>query len=306
MAEIVVPVVTVFDEHEKPDKEGNKHVIDFLIEHEVDGILVMGSNGEFPNLSLQDRIDYLTFYKEYVGDQTTLFAGTGCVSYSDTYTLTQAATDLGYKASLVIEPYYFAMGQEDIFRFYDRLATEVSGNLMIYNFPARSGVSIQADTVRRLVEKHLTIVGLKDSITEPGHTNSIFQVINPEIFGVYSGFDDQLLTNTANGGRGCIGALANMVPDIWSSLITAVNRHDFPTTIVMTKLIERLMGLYDLALNPAFLLKQLMVHRGVSIRATGLFPFDELDESVLHQAECLLDDVLRTYNALEQGNARLI
>ena len=47
MCKIVTPVVTVFDEKEKPDYEGNKKVIDFLIEGGVDGILVLGSSGEF-------------------------------------------------------------------------------------------------------------------------------------------------------------------------------------------------------------------------------------------------------------------
>ena len=45
MCKIVTPVVTVFDENEKPDYEGNKKVIDFLIEGGVDGILVLGSSG---------------------------------------------------------------------------------------------------------------------------------------------------------------------------------------------------------------------------------------------------------------------
>ena len=53
MCKIVTPVVTVFDENEKPDYEGNKKVIDFLIEGGVDGILVLGSSGEFTGLTKQ-------------------------------------------------------------------------------------------------------------------------------------------------------------------------------------------------------------------------------------------------------------
>ena len=57
MCKIVTPVVTVFDENEKPDYEGNKKVIDFLIEGGVDGILVLGSSGEFTGLTKQEKHD---------------------------------------------------------------------------------------------------------------------------------------------------------------------------------------------------------------------------------------------------------
>ena len=45
MIKIIAPAVTVFDRNEKPDYEGNKKVIDFLIGRGIDGILVLGSTG---------------------------------------------------------------------------------------------------------------------------------------------------------------------------------------------------------------------------------------------------------------------
>ena len=65
MCKIVTPVVTVFDEKEKPDYEGNKKVIDFLIEGGVDGILVLGSSGEFTGLTKQEKHDFFKFYADY-------------------------------------------------------------------------------------------------------------------------------------------------------------------------------------------------------------------------------------------------
>ena len=50
-AKIIAPVVTIFNEEEKPDYEGNKKVIEFLIQGGLDGILVLGSAGEFPDLN---------------------------------------------------------------------------------------------------------------------------------------------------------------------------------------------------------------------------------------------------------------
>lgn len=108
MAKIITPVITILDKNEKPDYEGNKKVIDFLINGGVDGILVLGSAGEFPNLTVEEKIEFFKFYAEYVNGRVKLFAGTGCVNYADTLRLSQAALDLGY-TPMVIGPYYFGL-----------------------------------------------------------------------------------------------------------------------------------------------------------------------------------------------------
>ena len=74
MAKIIAPVVTIFNEEEKPDYAGNKKVIDFLIEGGLDGILVLGSAGEFPDLNEQERLDFFRFYAEYVNGRVELLA----------------------------------------------------------------------------------------------------------------------------------------------------------------------------------------------------------------------------------------
>ena len=123
MAKIIAPVVTIFNEEEKPDYAGNKKVIDFLIEGGLDGILVLGSAGEFPDLNEQERLDFFRFYAEYVNGRVELLAGTGCIRYADTLALSNAVYELGY-TPMVISPYYFEMDQEKLFVYYDRLAKD--------------------------------------------------------------------------------------------------------------------------------------------------------------------------------------
>ena len=56
MSKIISPVVTIFKEDEKPDYTGNKTMIEFLIKGGLDGVLVLGSAGEFPVMSRQERL----------------------------------------------------------------------------------------------------------------------------------------------------------------------------------------------------------------------------------------------------------
>lgn len=298
MAKIITPVVTILDANEKPDLAGNRSVIDHLIAGGVDGILVLGSAGEFPNLSVQERLDFLRFYAEYTAGRVELFAGTGCVSFQDTLTLSSAVLDMGYAAPMVIGPYYFGLDQEKIFLYYDRLAKSLKGDLYLYNFPPRSGHSIAPETAARLAEANSNIIGLKDSVTAFGHTNLVCQATVGRPFAVYSGFDDQFLLNLAAGGAGCIGALSNVVPELWSDLLRAANGGDPVRAIRLTGLIQKLMPLYDMDTNCSLLLKKLMRHRGLDIADTAVFPFNQMDEAVFQKAAALLDGVLAEYKSL--------
>lgn len=301
MAEIYTPVVTVLNGAEKPDYEGNKKVIDFLVKGGVDGILVLGSAGEFPDLTLEEKLDFFRFYAEYTNGRVKLLAGTGCMRYADTLLLSKAVYDMGYEAAMVIGPYYYSMDQEKIFIYYDRLAKELGHDFYLYNFPPRSGHNIAPETIRRLVEANSNIIGLKDSVSEPGHTNLVCRALADDgiPFRTFSGFDDQFLANIANGGAGCIGALSNVAPELWHALCAAANADDCARMMKLYHLIQELMPLYEMDSNCSLVLKKLLQYRGVDIDPRAVFPYNQMDEAVFAKAKALLDKVLGEYQALE-------
>ncbi|MBE5994649.1 MAG: dihydrodipicolinate synthase family protein [Paenibacillaceae bacterium] len=301
MYKIITPVVTVFDKNEKPDFEANKKVIDFLVEGGVDGILVLGSTGEFTGLSKKEKYDFFRFYAEYTNQRVELYAGTGGTNFKETVELSNEIYSMGYVAPMVIGPYYYGLDQEKLFVFYDTLAKSLSGDLYVYNFPARTGHSIAPNTMKRLLEENKNIVGLKDSVTEPNHTNLVCRAAKGHPFLSYSGFDDQFLYNISSGGNGCIGGLSNIVPEIWSDLVAAANENDFERTIRLENLIHQLMPLYDMDSNFSLLFKKLMIKRGVDISSQAIFPFNQMDEGIYKKAEELMDLVIAQYREFKIG-----
>lgn len=299
MAKIIVPVVTVFDHNGKPDREDNKKVIDFLLQNGVDGILVLGSTGEFTELSVAEKRDFLQFYAEYVNGRTELYAGTGSINFQQTLELSDSVYAMGYRAPLVIGPYYYGLDQAHLFTYYDTLAKHLKRDLYIYNYPARSGHSVAPATVRRVVEQNLNIVGLKDTVSDPSHTNQVCRAMEGLPFEVYSGFDDQFLYNLSAGGCGSIGGLANIVPDIWSDLIRSVHGGDFGRIMKLTHLLHRLMPLYDMGFSSSLLFKKLLMFRGVDISPKAIFPFDESDNLAFESVKGLLSDVLAEYQQMQ-------
>ena len=299
MCKIVTPVVTVFDENEKPDYEGNKKVIDFLIEGGVDGILVLGSSGEFTGLTKQEKHDFFKFYADYTAGRTKLYAGTGSLNFEDTVALSNEVNEMGYEGAMVIGPCNYALDQEKIFVYYDTLAKSIKGNLYIYNFPARSGHSIAPETLKKLVENNANIKGLKDSVSEPNHTNELMLAVEGHEFEMFSGFDDQFLYNLTSGGVGCIGALSNIVPEIWSDLVKSTKEKDFDRVMKLSALTHELMPLYDMDSNFSLLFKKLMQHRGVEVSDRAIFPYNQMDEEVYKKAESLMDKVIEEYQNLK-------
>lgn len=298
MSKIIVPVVTVFDHSGKPDYEDNRKVAEYLVQSGVDGILVLGSTGEFTELTVAEKRAFLAFYAECVHGRLPLYAGTGSTNFHQTLELSNAVYDMGYQAPLVIGPYYYGMDQEHLFTYYDTLAKHLRGNLYIYNYPARSGHSIAAGTVRALVERNPNIVGIKDTVAEVGHTNQICRAMEGLPFEVYSGFDDQFFYNLVSGGCGSIGGLANVVPDIWSDLIGSVNRGDLGRGVRLSGLLNRLMPIYEMGSSCSLLFKKLLVHRGVEISPKAIFPFDESDSAAFEVVRRLLDQVLEDYRKM--------
>lgn len=296
MCEIIVPVVTIFDENEKPDFEQNKKVIDFLIKGGVDGILVLGSTGEFTVLDYKDKLKFAKDYYAYTDGRIDLYFGSNCPSFRDTVRLSNEVIKIGYKGVMVMGPYYFAMDDEKIFRYYNQLAKKIKGDIYIYNFPARSGYSVSDKIYAKLVKENNNIVGLKDSVENPSHTNNLLRITeNKKNTKIYSGFDDQFLYNISAGGSGCIGALSNLVPEIWSDLVKSTKNKDFDRVFNLARLIHKLMPLYDLDSNFSHLFKRLMVFRGVEISPKSIFPYDQLPDEIFNKGKLILENVVKEY-----------
>ena len=299
MCEIIVPVVTVLNDNEKPDFDENKKVIDFLIDNGVDGILVLGSTGEFTVLDYEDKLKFAKEYYEYTNGRVDLYLGTNCPSFEETVNLSNEAIKMGYKGAMVIGPYYYGTDDEKMYIYYNELAKRVDGNIYIYNFPDRSGYSISSEAYAKLVKENKNIVGLKDSVLDPLHTNGLLRATEDVDTKVYSGFDDQFLYNLSTGGSGCIGGLGNIVPDIWSDLVNATRAKDFDRTYKLSNLIHKLMPLYALDSNFSHLFKRLLKVRGIEISPKSIFPYDQLSDEIYNKGKEILENVLSEYDKIK-------
>lgn len=290
--EFIVPVVTVFDERGQVDLEANIQVWNGLIERGVDGILLHGSNGEFFTLSADERTQLIEAAVDATRGKVKLIVGTGTNAVDETVALSNRALELGADAVMVITPFYFGLGHQGIVEYFCAVASQTEGDVMLYNFPARTGNDIDADAVRQIVTRCPNVVGIKDTVTDMGHTRAILEIladVAPE-FIVYSGFDENFAHNGLAGGNGCIAALANIYPELTHAWAEALGVADWERVEKIQHVIDKLADVYTVA--PLFVpaVKYAMSVRGLPVKPICRSTILELTDDQKAQVEAILDN----------------
>jgi len=147
----------------------------------------------------------------------------------------------------------------------------------VYNFPDRTGYSIPAEVIASLARKHPNIVGCKDTISGMDHTRELIKAIKPfrPDFEIYSGFDDNFVHNVLSGGDGCIGGLSNLVPQVISAWVKAMNGGDLGTAACLQEKVNRLMDIYGVGVPFVPYIKRAMSLCGIGVQPWASFPLPQ-------------------------------
>lgn len=250
-AEYICPVLTAFDENGKVDMAAMKKQFDHLIEGGLNGIAVMGSSGEFYGMTLEEAMEFTRESITYLKGKIPVYVGTGRLIADETVQFSNYALDQGADAVMIVGPYYIGTDDAGVEEYYDHVAGQIHGDIILYNFPDRTGFDLSAEVILDLLAKHKNIVGVKDTFAAPAHTIALIKKIKskyPE-FRIYSGYDDNFVHVVLSGGDGCIAALSNVFPKLCSGWVKAVEENNLAKTAETEQVINELMDFYSIS-NP--------------------------------------------------------
>ncbi len=210
---VYTPIITPFDKNERLDLGKMKHNLKLWSQSELDGLLVLGSNGEFPYMNREEKLKLTEFVRENWSIERKLLAGTGCQSTEETIELTKDAAAIGVDAVLVLPSYYYKgeMTDEVLYAHFERIAERSPVPVLLYNMPANTGINLSSALVARLSE-HENIVGIKDS---SGNIVQIAEIVRSSAagFSVLAGSAGFMLPSLAVGAAGAVAALGNAMPE---------------------------------------------------------------------------------------------
>lgn len=289
---VITPVITVFNEEGKVDFEGNQAVINSLVDSGVNGLLFLGSIGEFFALTLEEKKEFLRFAIKTVNKKIPVLIGTGGTVVDEVIELTNFAEKEGADAAVVVSPYYFKLNNESIYNYFSQVAMNTKLPLILYNFPDRTGVNIEPQLVLKLAKEYKSIIGIKDTVDNISHTRQLINTVKSELkdFSVFSGFDEYFTANLLAGGNGLIGGLSNIAPQSFAKLFKAYENRDFETLEVLQRYVNKLMGIYAVSdfFIPAIKTAKMLV--GFNIKPICKSPAAGLSENQVDQIKKILKD----------------
>ena len=219
---IFTPIATPFLRDDTVDESGLRHNVARWMRTPLTGLVVLGSNGEAPQLDDDEADRVIATTREQVPNGRLLIAGTGRESTKATIAATRRAAGYGVDAVLIRTPSFFKpqLTSAVFIRHYQEVAEASPVPVLLYNVTMFTGVNLLPDAVEALAA-HPNIVGMKES---GGDIAQIAEYVGrtPDAFTILAGSATTLFHALCAGCDGAILAVAALVPDECVQLWNAV------------------------------------------------------------------------------------
>lgn len=206
----IVAIVTPMHEDGSLDFPRLRSLIDWHVAEGTDGIVIVGTTGESPTVSVDEHCELIRVAVEHAAGRIPVIAGTGANSTAEAVELARFAQEAGAVAHLSVVPYYNRPSQEGLYRHFRTIAEAVELPMILYNVPGRTVADLSNDTTLRLAEIP-NIIGVKDATGSIDRACDLIERA-PQGFALYSGDDMTVAAFILLGGHGTISVTANVAP----------------------------------------------------------------------------------------------
>ena len=180
---ILTAMITPFSADGRVDEETAVRLMEHLVKHGSDGIVVCGTTGEASTLSDEEHLGMIGLAAQEMRGRGTVIAGVGSNDTRHAVKLTERATELGADALLAVNPYYNRPSRRGIVRHYEEISRATELPILLYNIPQRTCFDMSNDLLAELAQLD-HIVGVKQA--NPANLEKI------DGMQIYAGNDDLL------------------------------------------------------------------------------------------------------------------
>jgi 4-hydroxy-tetrahydrodipicolinate synthase len=251
---IITPIVTPFnrDKEQSINYEASEQLINHLIEKGVNGIFILGSNGEFHVIDEDEKVAFAKRVIEIVDHRVPVFVGTGACSTKETVRLSQKMEAIGADALSVITPYFIKPTDEELYEHFKEVANSVKIPIVLYNIPKSTGCNISKEVVARLAMID-NIQAIKDSSGDDENLRGYIEAGSGKNLSILVGSDSKISIGYSLGATGAIAGTSNVITDTLVKLNKAIKTNDTETANVLQADIDVLRGVLKLGTVPSIL-----------------------------------------------------
>ena len=222
-------LVTPFDQNNELDLTAFRKILQEQKAAKITGVIPCGTTGESPTLSLEERKTLIsTALHELKGSGVQIFAGTGTNDTRESIELSTWASHQGVDGVLIVTPYYNKPSQAGSETHFKKIAEAVHCEVMLYNVPARTGVSLTAETILSLA-RNPNIKSLKEATGNMAFTSEIIDTLAQAglSLDILSGDDTTFLPLHSVGAVGIVSVSSNVIPRAMVELYLAASSGDY-------------------------------------------------------------------------------
>ncbi len=211
---VICPIVTPLKANGEINPDMIGPLVDFLIDRGVAGIYPLGSTGEGPLFSTDERKAIAAATVEAVAGRVPVIVHTGAMTTAETIALTRHARSVGADAASVVTPWYFTHGDEALDAHYRAVLEAADGfPVWLYNLPKFANNSLSAALVTRLARGYKNCVGLKDSSGDLMTMCAVNHLLGGR-FNTAIGPDNLILAGLALGLDCSVSGNSNQCPEV--------------------------------------------------------------------------------------------
>src|SRR5438445_2333841 len=213
---IWTPLPTPLTEQGRVDADATRRLVDFHIEAGIDGLLPLGTSGEFDLLQRKERKTLVDTVVDHADNRVPVVAGVSDPSIENVVQFSSDAKEAGADGVIATPPYYFTTTDEGIYHHFKTISETIDLPLLIYNIPEWTHSFVTSETVQHLADEKL-VVGMK--YTEYNFLNLIrFLKASRNKISIFTGSDALAYSNLEFGGAGAIIGSANVAPKVASKI----------------------------------------------------------------------------------------
>jgi 4-hydroxy-tetrahydrodipicolinate synthase len=215
---ILTAMVTPFDAHLRVDEEAAVRVMEHLLTHGSDGLVVCGTTGEATTLTDEEHLRLIELAVQTVGGRATIVAGVGSNDTRHAVGLTERATELGVDGLLHVTPYYNRPNERGIKRHFAECAKATDKPIMLYNIPLRTGRDMSNELLATLAQEIDQVVAVKQS-----NQASLALIDGLDL---YAGDNETFAETLAMGGAGGVLVASHVVGDELRRMVDEPDNRD--------------------------------------------------------------------------------
>ncbi len=274
---IVAVLPSFFDEGGEVDERAMTYFAEFLISRGIQGILVLGSNGECPYIREEDRKKIVEMVVETCAGRVPVVVGINERGLDDALEMTIHAEKAGADAALVALHRFYPLSEREVLDFYRELATSTKIPLLYYNFPSHTGIELSPEAIASMAAEGW-ITGAKETIFDMEEIGRLAQLTD-EGFCTLTGTTLNLTEAMAVGACGAICPIPNIIPETSVDLFRALRAEEWKKASELQDEVRTLAPLLA-SPSPHAMIKEALRLLGHPVKTVVKKPLPSIDEGM--------------------------